>query len=268
MPPAFRLLILLFVVWTVSSCVSHQELISFNETSRTLDQQDTIQNPYNLVIQPEDLLRITVHSYDPEAAAPFNLDQQGNQNNNMMMQQGGLQGANSLELFTGFFVDHQGYIDYPVLGRIEVAGLTLEEAKSRILLLLEKYLKDAVVNIRYLNLKITVLGEVNAPGMVRLSNRRVTLLEALGMAGDLTPYANRRTVLLIREENSHRTYTRINLQSKKIFDSPYFYLQQNDVIYVEPIRAKIATVADPAQRIIGYSSGLLSIISIILAISR
>lgn len=252
---------------SLSSCVSHKELINFNEAQLPYGSPETILNALELKIQPEDLLRITVHSFDPLAAAPFNIEAAGQQNLQGIGQ--GTQGGNyTLELFMGYLVDQEGYIDFPVLGRIKVEGLTIEEAKIKIYELLQPYLKDAVVNMRYLNLKVTILGEVQTPGVQRLSNKRVTLLEALGMAGDLSDYANRNNILVIREEEGRRTYTRLDLHSAEIFTSPYFYLQQNDVIYVEPIQARVATVADPAQRIISYASAGLSIVTLIIALTR
>lgn len=258
----------LILALSLSSCVSHSELINFNEAQLPYDSPENILNAMELKIQPEDLLRITVHSFDPLAAAPFNLEGTGQGGVQMPVQQLGIGQGNQMELFMGYFVDQEGYIDFPVLGRLKVAGLTLEEAKFQIYELLQPYLRDAVVNARFLNFKITVLGEVNAPGTVRLTNKRVTLLEALGMAGDLSDYANRTNVLVIREKEGSRQYARINLQSADIFTSPYFYMQQNDVIYVEPIRARVATIADPAQRIISYASAGLSIITLIIALTR
>jgi len=258
--------IYLFLLMALSSCVSHQELINFNETTLPENSPEQILNAMNIRIQPEDLLRITVHSFDPAAAAPFNIEQEGAQ---QRMQGGGGQGgSNQMEFFMGYFVDQTGFIDFPVLGRIPVAGMTLEEAKLDILDRLAIYLKDPAVNIRYLNFKVTVLGEVNQPGTIRMSNKRVTLLEALGMAGDLTNYAQRNNILVIREKDGVRTYERLDLQSDEIFTSPYFYLQQNDVIYIEPLRARVATVADPAQRIISYSTAALSLITLVIALSR
>ncbi|RME94729.1 MAG: hypothetical protein D6772_14200, partial [Bacteroidetes bacterium] len=198
------------------------------------------------------------------AAAPFNIENEGGQQGMM----GGNQGSQQLELFVGYFVDREGFIDFPILGRIPVAGKTLEAVKLDLRDRLAAYLKEPVVNIRFLNFKVTVLGEVNTPGVVRLTNKRVTLLEALGMAGDLSHYANRNNILVIREEAGERTYTRLDLQSDEIFTSPYFYLQQNDVIYVEPIQARVATVADPAQRIISYGTAALSLTSLIIALTR
>jgi polysaccharide export outer membrane protein len=265
--------LLLTTTLLLSSCVRHRQLINFNQANLPEDAPEQIVNAMNLTIQPEDLLRIEVTSFDPIAAAPFNPgtgpDGQRPQNNMQMMGGQGGQGGNyMLELFQGYMVDQDGYIDFPVLGPVKVKGLTVEEAKALIYTEVEQYLKNPVVEMRFLNLKITILGEVNVPGVQRLSNKRVTLLEAIGMAGDLSDYANRNNLLVIREEEGRRTYTRLDLQSAEIFTSPYFYMQQNDVIYVEPIQARIATVADPAQRIISYTTAGLSLISLIIALSR
>lgn len=259
-------LLVLFLVF-FSSCVRHPELINFNTANLPDNTPEQIVNAMNLTIQPEDLLRIQVHSIDDTAAMPFNMERD-NQQNMQLANQAGEGGNYAIELFQGYLVDQDGFIEIPTLGRIKVEGMTLEEAKKKILELVNPYLNDPTVSMRFLNLKITVLGEVNSPGIKRLSNKRVTLLEALGMAGDLSLYANRTNILIIREEEGRRTYMRLNLQSAEIFTSPYFYMQQNDVIYVEPIQARIATVADPAQRIITYSSAGLSIITLIIALTR
>jgi len=263
----FRLLIIAGALTTLSSCVSHPELMNFNAENFHQNQTEDILNATELRIQPEDLLRIVVHSADPIAAQPYNLEniQTGNQANAFQNQS---QQGNQLELFMGYFVDQEGFIDFAGLGRIEVGGLTLDAAKFKIYDLLTPYLKDATVNMRFLNFKVTVTGEVNVPGVIKLTNKRVTLLEAIGQAGDLTNYANRTNILLIRETDGKRDYARINLQSPDIFSSPYFYLHQNDFIYVAPLQVRTATVADPAQRIIAYSTAALSLISIIIAVTR
>lgn len=250
-----------------SSCVTYEPLVSFEEGIPTPATEDIL-NEMELRIQPEDLLKIDVYSVDPKAVAAFNLQQAGQQqmNMNQMGQQGA--GTNTLEFFLGYFVNEDGTVDLPYLGSTELEGLTLAEAKNKISDQLKRYVTDAVVNIRFLNFKVTVLGEVNRPGVLRLSNKRVTLLEALGLASDLTPYANREAVLIIREERGVRTYERLNLKDYDIFESPYFYLQQNDVIYVEPLKSRIATVADPVQRFISYGSGVLSIVTLIIALSN
>lgn len=259
-----RTILYLFIVsLSMSSCVTHESLISFEDGVPTM-AAELIENQPPLRIQPNDLLRIQVHSINEEAAAPFNIEGLGQQGGNQMMQQ---QGGAGLERFIGYYVDEGGGIDFPVVGRIQLEGLTTEAAKDKIRNLVLPYLTDAVVNVRFLNFKVTVLGEVNAPGVLQLTNQRVTILEALGQAGDVTPYARRDNILIMRELNGERTYARLNLQDYAIFQSPYFYLKQNDVIYVEPQQARVATVADPAQRFISYGSGLLSIVTLIIALT-
>lgn len=251
----------------LSGCVSHDELVNFRTADFQNRNPESILNQMELKIQPEDLLRIVVYSYTPELTVPFNP---GLTNNNGQLQMQQLQNVdgNTLELFTGYFVDQEGYIDFPAVGRVEVGGLTLEAAKLKLRDLVREYVNDAVINMRFLNFKVTVLGEVNNPGTIQLTNKRVTLLEALGYAGDMTDYANRKRVLVVREEAGNRSYQRINLQSDELFSSPYFYLQQNDVIYVEPLRVRTATVADPAQRIISYGSAIISIATLVIALTR
>lgn len=265
LPSTFYLLLSTLLL-ALSSCVTHKELVNFQEANFTLEQAEDILNAIELRIQPEDLLRITVNSFDPQAAAPFNM--QENNTPQLLQAQGGNNSPSGLELFTGYLVDENGFIDFPVLGRIEVGNLTVEEAKRKISTQLQSYLSDAVVNMRFLNFKVTVLGEVNQPGPVQVSNKRITLLETLGRAGDLTNYANRTNILVMREQSGKREYARLDLSKKDVFESPYFYLKQNDVVYVEPIKARTATVADPAQRFISYSSGVLSIITLIIALTR
>ena len=243
-----------------SGCVSYKELVNFKDVRVPQGKTEEIENSLELRIQPKDLLRIQVESVDPAAAIPFNengisngLGQVSNQN---------------LQLFQGYLVDEDGFIDMPLLGRIEAAGQTVESLQFLVRGKLKTYLRDPVVNVRYLNFKVTILGEVTVPGVVPLPNSRVTILDALGMAGDLTDYANRNSVLIVREQDGERSYKRINLQSDEIFNSEYYYLKQNDVIYVEPIKARTATVQDPGQRLVSYLAPVLSVASIVIALLR
>jgi polysaccharide export outer membrane protein len=250
----------------LSACVQHRELVSFPSATVQFPAGDSLQlKP--LRIQPDDLLRITVTSFNPEAAAAFNLEVAGQQP--MQMQQlAAAQGNYMLELFNGYFVDPNGSIQFPVLGTLQVAGLTTAEIQQMITDKTKPYLRDAVVNVRLANLKINVLGEVNRPGIVRLSNQRISLLDAIGNAGDFTPYANRTNVLLVREENGKRIYQRLDFQSGELFQSPYYFLKQNDLLYVEPIRAKVATVQDPFARGITYGTAFVSVITLAVALFR
>ena len=131
---------------------------------------------------------------------------------------------------------------------------------------LKDYLKDPVVNIRFLNLKVSVLGEVFKPGTIRLTNKRLTIFEAIGMAGDMTPYSNRSNIVIIREKNGQRMIKRLNLQSSSIFKSPFYYLQQNDVVYIEPNKTKVNTVADKSSKLVSYISVVVSVLTLTLTI--
>ena len=248
----------------LTSCVSHKELLYLNDLPPTTDLSDSIMNigMSDLRIQPDDLLSITVSSFNLEASKPFNPE-----GNNMQTMAQAMQGANNtVEMLSGYFVDTQGFVDFPVIGKVYVNRKTLSEAQELFYAKLKTYLKDAVVNIRYLNLKISVLGEVQKPGTIRLTNKRLTIFEAIGLAGDMTSYSNRSNVLIIREKNGRRLIKRVNLQSSKIFESSFYYLQQNDVVYVEPNKTKVNTIADKSSRILSYVSAAVSVLAISLSI--
>lgn len=212
-----------------------------------------------LKIQHDDLLSIKITALDMEAALPFNIDPPtGNQNLN----------AGIARPLIGYLVDSEGYIDMPVMGKILVAGLTFQELKEELIQQLGAYLKNPVIVIRFLNFRVTVLGEVATPSTFFMSNERVTLLDALGQAGDITPYGNRTNILVIREQNGEREFGRLNIQDREIFQSPYFYLQQNDVVYVEPLEEKTSTVRDQTQRILPWLSVITSLTTLVITLSR
>ncbi len=237
--------------------MARKDLIAFRDTP---ERQIAVWT--EPLVQAGDILHIAVYSSNAEAAAPFNLQE------NIVPGAINAPQQHTLEIFLGYLVGADGTIDFPVLGPLSVAGLTLPQVKDSLEKRLKTYLNEAVVNVRFINFRITVLGEVNQPGTYTLSSPRVTLLEAIGRAGDLSPYANRTNILHIREQNGQRIYTRINLQSGELFSSPAYYLQQNDIIYIEPNRAKIAAVADPATRVITYTTGVLSVVTLLIALFR
>ena len=138
----------------------------------------------------------------------------------------------------GYLVDSNGNIDFPVIGLVKVSGLTKNEAKSLLKEKLVKVVKDPIINIRYLNLRITVVGEVNRPDTFTIPSEEITIFQALGMAGDMTAFGKRENVLVMRKENGVLKLKRINLNKKDVLTSSYFYLKPNDVVYVEPDKAK------------------------------
>src|SRR5205085_4095548 len=134
-------------------------------------------------------------------------------------------------------------IDFPVLGKLEVTGLTTSQLSDTLKSKLDQYLKDPIVNVRLLNYKVTILGEVNRPSSYSVTSERLSVVDAIGMAGDLTIDGKRENVLLIREENGERKFIRLNLNSSTLFESPYYYLKQNDIVYVEPSKSKAQSSA-------------------------
>lgn len=245
---------ILLLVVPFHSCVSHKELINFNEGAAFAVAPEDIIGIPEIRIQPDDILSITVHtlnSLTPEDVTPFG---------------GQSQAASSPQMASGYLVDKDGYIDFPMIGSIKMSGLATPEAKDTLTQRLKEYLQNPVVNVRFLNFKFTVFGEVQAPGTYSLANEKITILEAIGTARDLTIYANRANVLIIREQNGKREYGHIDLHSRQLFLSPYFYLRPNDVIYVEPLKEKVNTVTDRVSKVlpwIGLGTTFLNLIVIL-----
>jgi polysaccharide export outer membrane protein len=238
--------LLLFLVF--SSCVNTKKSTYFyGSTDGTIASKTTIPESF---IQKNDILSIVVSSPNPEATAMFNPQTvAGNYNQSLSTDQ-----ASN----TGYLVNSEGFIQFPILGDIKAAGLTkanLEDSISSVLLQ-KGLLRDPVVSIRFLNFRVTVLGEVNKTSVVTMPNEKLSLLEALGLAGDITIYGNRQNVMVIREENQEKTLKRLNLNSSELFTSPYYYLKSNDIVYVEPNKAKVASTSRSTQWLPLLLSGL------------
>ena len=166
-----------------------------------------------------------------------------------------------------YLVDINGNITFPVLGDIKLAGKTKSEAINYLKERLEPFLKDPIITIKFLNYKITVIGEVARPGQYTINNERVTVLDALGLAGDMTPYGKRNTVLITRENNGKLEFARLNLNSDELFTSPYYFLQQNDVVYVEPNSVR-AIASQNISLYLSMITTLGSLATVILTIFR
>lgn len=233
----FRIFFLLGLLWLSASCSRNLSYLSeTDEEAVQVQYVESIDNTAVPKIQPDDVLDIKVSSLSPESNTLFN---QG-----VIATAGASAGAGSgSSAAEGYLVDSAGYIRYPVLGKVKVGGLTKEQAVQKLESRLQEYLREPVVNMRYLNYRVTILGEVSNPSTFILPAEKINILTALGMAGDLTVYGKRENVLLIREENGIRKMARINLNSRELLNSPYFYLQQNDVIYVEPVKTKEYTAS-------------------------
>ena len=248
-------LILLGLLLSMSSCIAYKDLILFRKAETPLPElpPTSVSKNTDLLIQPNDALSITVNSLDPTLAEPFNLTDRRN---------GGQVNAESP--LASFLVDSNGDISYPVLGKIQAAKKTIPLLRDTLIARLKPYIRDPSVNIRRVNFHITVLGEVTKAGTYTISSERVTLLEAIGMAGDFTPYSDRQRVLVVREENGKVTSTKIDLQTPDFFTSPYYFLHQNDVVYIDPKKGKKGTLNEPADKYINRASVGLSAISVII----
>lgn len=226
----------------MSSCMSKKKIVYFQGSQ---DFKNTSLN-YEPIIQRDDILFINVSSMVAEAVIPFNLDSK----DGTLSASGGF-----VEQKQTYLVDYNGNIDFPVIGSLSVAGYSINELKILLKNKLTPYVKDPVLNIRIMNFKVTVLGEVVKPGIVTSTSQRLTLLDALASSGDLTPYGKRDNILLIRDFQGLKTYNRIDITKADFVNSPFYYLDQNDMIYVEPRKAKIDSTT--------FGTNISTIISIV-----
>jgi polysaccharide export outer membrane protein len=236
------------------SCATNHKAAYFHDIADTV--MAPIEGNFEPIIQKNDLLQITVSSMNLEDAVIYNTPSMANTGTGA-----GTLGAQAV----GFLVSQDGFIQYPVLGQVKVDGMT-KSALTKYLrdqLTEKKLLIDPVVSIRFLNYRVTVLGEVARPTVVSVGSERITIMEALGLAGDITVFGKKDNVLLIREVEGVRTIKRLDLYSKDILSSPYYYLQSNDIVYVEPNKAKVAS-SDRARTIIPIILSSLSLLVIIL----
>lgn len=237
-----------------TACTSTKKILYLQDVV-PLKQQD-IEQKYEVIIHSDDLLAIMVNSRDPELALPFNMP--------MVTYQLGSNSTGQQRVL-GYLVDTNGDIDFPILGKIHVEGLTrmqlTELVKNK--LIEGDLIKDPIVTVQFLNFKVSVMGEVGRPGSFTISGDRITLLEALSMAGDLTIYGRRDRVGVIRENNGKRTILFHDLRSAEIFNSPCYYLQQNDIVYVEPNKAKSGQSGINQNNTIGVWVSVISLLTTI-----
>lgn len=244
---------LLLVLATIVSCSSPSKMVYLNRTG-SLDSNVK----FETTLQPDDQLLIIVSSENAEAASPYNL--------RTYAYQGSSENAIAQERNQAYVVDKEGNIEFPMLGTIKIGGLTRIETTDKIKNLLKNgHISDPIVNVRLLNFKVSVLGEVAKPGVFSISGERVTLIEALALAGDLTIYGKRNSILLIREKNGTKTYEKIDITKTDFMNSSNYYLSQNDVLYVEPNKTKINSSAVGPNLTIGISA--LSLVVTILALT-
>lgn len=212
-----------------ASCTSQKKMAYFRTV--TEESADSINANFHPLgearIVKGDALAITVNAIDPKAVALFNMPV-------VAYQSPGSDQLYTTPALQSYLVDVSGNINFPVVGTIHVEGLTKSELVTFLTEKISASVKDPIVNVRFLNYKVTVMGEVARPGQFTISNERVTVLDALSLAGDMTPYGKRNNVLITREVDGKLQFARLNLNQPDVFTSPFYYLQQNDVVYVEP----------------------------------
>ncbi|GAA4331344.1 polysaccharide biosynthesis/export family protein [Mucilaginibacter gynuensis] len=241
----------------LTSCSSNKKIAYFqtlNDSVRLVEQIKFVEP----LIQPDDILNISIQTIDPAGTAAVNQVVASAAIGASTASNSGNQQA------LGFLVDKNGEIELPMLGALKVGGLSTYGAKDLIRQKASKYFKDPTVQIRFVNYKITVIGEVVRPGTYLLPNERVTVLDALGLAGDLTIYGKRENVLLVRDNAGSKQFIRLNLTSADIFKSEYYYLKQNDVIYVEPNKNKLASSDAGRTRYITIAVSVLTALVLII----
>lgn len=254
-----------------SSCVSNKEMIYLQGADTLYARPAQIMKSYTLLIQPDDQLAISVSSETPKLIAPFNTQTligggagQSEYSTSTVNTQAGV---------SYFYVNKQGYIDFPVFGKIKAAGLTVDELSEQIRQRMARdYISDAIVTTKIMSFKVTVLGDVKNPGTQSYTGERLTLLEALGRAGDLNNSAVRTRVMVLREENGKRVVYTVDLtRPENVFNSPAYYMQQNDLVYVESnksVKVKGST-GYTYLTVSGTLIGMItSVVSLIIALSR
>ena len=250
----FRLICLCLLV-IISSC-NKRNLVYFSDLPKNAESNTPINNYVPSKIQPDDILSVTVSSLNPESNVLFN--------NVLLPSTTGNTQVIADKIDEGYLVDKDGFINFPVIGKIELKNLTKEQATDKMTGLIKEHVKNPIVNIRFINFKITVIGEVATPSTFTVATEKINVLEALGLAGDMTVYGRRESVLIIREKGGVRSTARVNLNNKDVLTSPYFYLQQNDIVYVEPDnKVKTADTA-PGNRLIGIWAALITTAGFVL----
>jgi polysaccharide biosynthesis/export protein len=246
----FQIILFLFLF---QGCVPYKTVPYLQDIPENGESLSITHGYIDPVIQVNDILKITVSSLDPEVTRlfSFNTDDRNPSNANSS-------GSN-------YFVDPEGFIRMPLIGPVKVEGLTTWHVRDSITVLLKPYLKETVVEIRIFSFRVAVLGDVSKPGIYSVTNERLTLTEALSLAGDLNISAKRNNILLVREENGKRVFVRFDLAGKDLYNSPYFYLRSNDLVYVQP--GKIAT-RDINFRNLTYLTAVISLIALIASIVK
>lgn len=243
---------LLIALLFFCSCAYKKDIVYYQNIDSLSTQGK--QNSYEIKIQPDDLLMIALSAEDKESVIVFNFSSSIGQNITQ----------------SSYLVDSKGAIDFPVLGKFKISGLSKLEVIELFKQKLAKYIKNPIINIRIMNFKVSLQGEVNGPGNYTIVSERITLIEALALAKDLTIYGKRDNILIIRDIDGLKSYNRVDITKSDFINSPFYYLSQNDVVYVEPNRNRInaAAVSPNTGMIMPIISILITVISFMITITK
>lgn len=248
----------------LTACSVSKDIVYFQGVdSLTPEQLKEMSQTYSTKLTYDDLLSITVANWDPASVTPFNPPIFA-----YTTTEGEQPITPSQTLYT-YLIDKEGYIEFPILGKVQAAGLTKEELATKLQDMISEYVKDTpLVQVQLLNFKVTIMGEFNRPGSYTIKSDRVSILDVIGMAGDLPLTANRKNILVIRENGDAKEIHRLDITSPDIFSSPCFYLKQNDVVYAEPIKTKQKASRTSADRsfFMSLATSIISSVSSIVAI--
>lgn len=263
-----KLLIIAFSALLMASCASQKRALYLQDLDTTAVAK--IADSYQIRLKPHDRLTVVVNSRYPELAAPFNTASSMNSLTGTPIDGNHYTSStNSLQVRT---IDSEGMLEMPIIGKVACAGKTREEVAAEIARMIKEggHLSDPTVNIQFTDMAVTIVGDVSKPGRYNITTDRLSLLDALAMAGDLTIFGQRKDVTVIREENGLRTSATLDLTSQEIFSSPYFYIQQNDVVYVKPNKYKTATGEYNQNRsfYISLVSTAVSVATLIVTITK
>lgn len=262
--PTFRYLFVFFVSISglyISSCSAPKNITYFRDIPDTIKQKVVQQAQYNTpTIHADDILQVDIQTLDVGATTLMNPAGTAN----WPVNGAGAAGAN-MQNVSGFLVDKNGDVILPLIGKVKVEGKTTNQVRDEIQAKASEYYKQPVVTVRFANFKVTVLGEVARPATYLMPNEKVTLLDAIGVAGDLTIFGKRENVLLIRNQSDNKKeFIRFNLNESQTFSSPYFFLQQGDVVYVEPNKSKVVSTDAARLKNITIFSSAITLIVVIL----
>jgi polysaccharide biosynthesis/export protein len=269
---------LTFILFSLSSCFSTKKYAYFQDLSADSNKTSLVvkESDFLLKIQPDDIINIDILSSNPNAAAPFNLNNittiNGYNNNNteaIKLKSEPPNATINMTATNGYLVDRRGYIKLPFIGSLYVQDMTIPKLKDTLTFILkDKYITDPIVNAKISNAGVLMIGQISRPSRLNLDREKVSIFDALATSGDVTDLANTKDVLLIREKNGIKHVNHVNLRNSNIIESDNYYLRQNDIVYVPPRKDVSVQKDNLTYKLFTYFFSLVSLATLIIAISK